>query len=378
MFSLKRTFEQITGDDQQIGSFLKNKGNQNEYLQEDKPSLTTRLVVEGIKSDMHFVNENATRNRIKIRSLDDETTEPGTYDNIEASSSAEQYIDSDGKNYNNSEESVRMENNNGQSEFGDLSEGHKKSKLAKKSKKKSKREKQEKIDPLTKFVLNMPLYTFAAPADILMLIGPPGARGKTGPPGSMGVIGFPGRPGSPGQDGPIGERGPTGSPGVPGQRGEQGLSGGVGSPGDIGDQGQDGFIGPPGSPGQVGEEAQIPVCREYEVIHIIKAYYGRNDLDICSDAPDGMKSNILCEGDQNRIYLKVVDQCQNREACELVASNIFFDDNSCPDVYKFLTICHECIPDDSDPMVNTLLNMAKSRKKRNSLRNGITLISKEK
>ena len=45
---------------------------------------------------------------------------------------------------------------------------------------------------------------------------------------------------------------------------------------------------------------------------------------------------------------KVEGQCKNEQACEVVASSIFFDDGSCGDVYKYLKIWYECVPDEGD------------------------------
>ena len=42
---------------------------------------------------------------------------------------------------------------------------------------------------------------------------------------------------------------------------------------------------------------------------------------------------------------KINGDCKNEQACEVVASNIFFDDNSCGNVYKYLKVWYECVPE---------------------------------
>lgn len=49
-------------------------------------------------------------------------------------------------------------------------------------------------------------------------------------------------------------------------------------------------------------------------------------------------------------------------ACELVASRIFFDDDSCPDSYKYMKVCYECAYDESNAV--DVLKMQKRRRKR--------------
>ena len=49
-------------------------------------------------------------------------------------------------------------------------------------------------------------------------------------------------------------------------------------------------------------------------------------------------------------------------ACELVASRIFFDDDSCPDSYKYMKVCYECAYDESNAV--DILKMQKRRRKR--------------
>lgn len=49
--------------------------------------------------------------------------------------------------------------------------------------------------------------------------------------------------------------------------------------------------------------------------------------------------------------------------CEIVASNIFFDDNTCGNIYKYLKVCYECMPDEANA-VDVLLEKKRRKKKK--------------
>ena len=63
--------------------------------------------------------------------------------------------------------------------------------------------------------------------------------------------------------------------------------------------------------------------------------------------PAGLTTDRLCETNADNTIQKVSGQCQNEQACEVVASNIFFDDNTCGNVYEYLKIWYECVPDEA-------------------------------
>ncbi|XP_072026165.1 L-rhamnose-binding lectin SML-like [Amphiura filiformis] len=96
-----------------------------------------------------------------------------------------------------------------------------------------------------------------------------------------------------------------------------------------------------------GEKGWVQ-CKQYEIINIIKAFWGRDDHVTCTSVPAGLTSDRLCETNMENTLLKVNSQCKNEQACEVVASNIFFDDNSCGNVYKYLKVWYECIPDEAN------------------------------
>ncbi|KAL9976064.1 hypothetical protein ACROYT_G013307 [Oculina patagonica] len=95
-----------------------------------------------------------------------------------------------------------------------------------------------------------------------------------------------------------------------------------------------------------GEKGWVQ-CKQYELIKIIKAFWGRDDHVTCPKIPAELTSD-LCETNAENTLAKINGQCKNKQACEVVASNIFFDDDSCGNVYKYLKIWYECIPDEAN------------------------------
>lgn len=69
----------------------------------------------------------------------------------------------------------------------------------------------------------------------------------------------------------------------------------------------------------------------------------------CSDTPTGLTRDI-CDSNSENTREKVNGQCDKQNSCELVASKIFFDDNSCSRVYKYLKVKYECKADDMNSM----------------------------
>lgn len=209
--------------------------------------------------------------------------------------------------------------------------------------------------------------------------GPPGAPGPPGEPGPAGIAGPPGPPGHVGEDGAPGAPGapgPAGSAGAPGLPGEKGDPGETGAPGAAGLPGAPGLPGPAGPPGAPGPEAIMPnftvicegekgwlQCKQYELIKITKAFWGRDDHASCPKIPAGLTSDRLCETNADNTLQKVNAQCKNEQACEVVASNIFFDDNSCGNVYKYLKVWYECIPDEANA-VDVLKDGGKRRRRK--------------
>lgn len=209
--------------------------------------------------------------------------------------------------------------------------------------------------------------------------GEPGKAGSKGPPGQ------PGQPGIPGMPGPSGDPGSIGPPGEAGTKGLVGAPGLPGFRGDFGDAGESGLGGPPGSPGPpgppglpgfAGEQEQFPncsyvcegekawlQCKQYEIIKILRIFWGREDDQICRNTPKGLSINKNCESNTENAFNKVSAQCRNQQGCEIVASNIFFDDDTCGEVYKYLKICYECMPDEANA-VDVLLDKRKKKKKK--------------
>ncbi len=99
------------------------------------------------------------------------------------------------------------------------------------------------------------------------------------------------------------------------------------------------------------------------MIKVQRVFWGREDDQICTKEPKGLSIHKTCESNTDNALKKVIGNCRNLKACEIVASNIFFDDDTCGDVYKYLKICYECVPDEANA-VDVLLEKKKKRKRR--------------
>ena len=97
-------------------------------------------------------------------------------------------------------------------------------------------------------------------------VGPPGARGGSGPPGSVGP---PGAPGRDGDDGSPGSPGGSGPPGAPGPTGSPGGSGPPGAPGPTGSRGARGPSGPPGPVRSISSGSGISVTQPHPGTYVI-------------------------------------------------------------------------------------------------------------
>ena len=115
-----------------------------------------------------------------------------------------------------------------------------------------------------------------------------------------------------------------------------------------------------------GEKGWVQ-CKQYELIKVTKAFWGRDDHVTCPKIPAGLTSDRLCETTAENTLKKVNGQCKNEQACEVVASNIFFDDDTCGNVYKYLKIWYECIPDEANA-VDVLKDGGKRRRRRKKKR----------
>ena len=86
-------------------------------------------------------------------------------------------------------------------------------------------------------------------------------------------------------------------------------------------------------------------CPMYRVIKINKAFWGREDHTTCSSSAvtRTLKTDTVCEQDEANTMKKVETMCNDENACELVASEAFFDRNDCPSVYKYVQLEYECL-----------------------------------
>lgn len=104
-------------------------------------------------------------------------------------------------------------------------------------------------------------------------------------------------------------------------------------------------------------------CKQYELIKITRGFWGRDDHVTCPKVPAGLTTDRLCEAIADNTMQKINGQCKNEQACEVVASNIFFDDNTCGNVYKYLKVWYECIPDEANA-VDVLKEGGKKRRRK--------------
>ena len=110
-----------------------------------------------------------------------------------------------------------------------------------------------------------------------------------------------------------------------------------------------------------GEKTWIQ-CKQYETVKINRAFWGREENEFCPEAPVGLVTDKLCETDPENTFRKVQSQCRHNQACEIVASNTFFDDPTCKNTFKYLKLCYECIPDEVHA-TDVLLDQGKRRKR---------------
>jgi len=98
-----------------------------------------------------------------------------------------------------------------------------------------------------------------------------------------------------------------------------------------------------------GQKEWIQCDGPYELIKIKEAFWGRDDTTTCvkSDVARGLKTDKKCVQDGDIVLRKVREACDNENVCEAVASNIYFDQTDCGDVYKFLRLKWQCAPSES-------------------------------
>nr|CDU32391.1 putative nematogalectin [Sphaeromyxa zaharoni] len=193
------------------------------------------------------------------------------------------------------------------------------------------------------------------------LQGPPGMDGSPGypgPPGLPGPIGFTGEMGPMGPPGSKGDKGETGYPGKPGMDGWIGPPGSPGFPGEPGNSGPEGQAGPPGIPGEPGppglssiryngtvkceEDTAWLRCGEFKRISIVSVFWGRRSLAVCAEHTGDLYTDKFCPTDP-MFLTKVKDTCEGTTMCEIRCTKTFFNDNHCPEIYKYLEVYYKCI-----------------------------------
>jgi hypothetical protein len=127
------------------------------------------------------------------------------------------------------------------------------------------------------------------------------------------------------------------------------MPGGSGMPGP---PGPPGLTGPPGPAGptpiryngtvKCEEDTAWLRCNEYKHISIISAFWGRRNFGLCSEHSGNLAVGKYCP--TTPIFLtKVKDSCEGTTMCEIKCTKFFFNDQSCPDIYKYLEVYYKCI-----------------------------------
>lgn len=63
---------------------------------------------------------------------------------------------------------------------------------------------------------------------------------------------------------------------------------------------------------------------------------------MCAEHTGDLKTDIYCPT-QPLFLTKIKDTCEGTTICEIRCTKRFFNDNTCPDVYKYLEIFYKCI-----------------------------------
>lgn len=83
-------------------------------------------------------------------------------------------------------------------------------------------------------------------------------------------------------------------------------------------------------------------CNEYKHISIISAFWGRRNFGLCTEHTGNLKYNQYCP--TTPMFLtKVKDACEGTTMCEIRCTKLFFNDQSCLEVYKYLEVYYKCV-----------------------------------
>ena len=83
-------------------------------------------------------------------------------------------------------------------------------------------------------------------------------------------------------------------------------------------------------------------CQQFKLLRIKRVYWGQDNEKMCPKIPPGLTGDG-CDADEEKAFDKIEQQCRHDQACEVVSSNVLFDDNTYKNTYKFLKICYDCI-----------------------------------
>ncbi|XP_028392870.1 uncharacterized protein LOC114517373 [Dendronephthya gigantea] len=184
-------------------------------------------------------------------------------------------------------------------------------------------------------------------------------RGGVGPPGP------PGASGDRGEKGTVGDKGSESlEPGTPGyekiydsdvkyaneEKTDRRYNGNVEADDQRGVQRK--YVSDHASPEKTkifceGEESWLG-CDHDERINITNAFWGRDDFITCSQNVPSNHSTRQYSLDYDRVLMKVRETCNWRSRCEFFATRLFLNDVTKPQVYKYLRVVYECVPETYD------------------------------
>lgn len=99
-----------------------------------------------------------------------------------------------------------------------------------------------------------------------------------------------------------------------------------------------------------GRKEWIQCDGPYELIKIQEAFWGRDDSKTCTKDTSvigGLITDKNCIQDEKNTLLKAREACDNENVCEIVASDIYFDQTDCPNIHKYLKLKWQCSPSES-------------------------------
>lgn len=99
------------------------------------------------------------------------------------------------------------------------------------------------------------------------------------------------------------------------------------------------------------QDVKVISCSAYEGLHILDAFWGRDNLLICKvptdvkyiNSPNSQVDNLMCF-DKNTTYakIKIQELCEELQVCQINADFAIFERKICPEIKKYLRVVYEC------------------------------------